>query len=157
MELKPIVKEWLEALRSGTLVQTKDVLGKEDGSRCCLGVACDIAVKHGIIPPPVVKVDPFDNMVSLGYGAEETTGGLPEVVRQAFGMTSRIGSYLTEEQKERKRKKGFVIAINCLAQDNDSHGKTFSEIADIIEANADQLFLSPVQDTPYFNDPYAAQ
>lgn len=141
MELKPIVKEWLAALRSGVLVQTKERLGRIDGSRCCLGVACDIAVKRGIIPPPVPNDNPVVPSDALTYGASKDDGSLPEEVMLALGMKSRIGSYLNEAQKKEKESLGYQHSVsNCLAQDNDSHGKTFSEIADIIESRPEALF-----------------
>ena len=43
---------WMTALRSGKYKQTTGTLADQDG-HCCLGVACDLAVKAGIIPPPV--------------------------------------------------------------------------------------------------------
>jgi hypothetical protein len=56
--MNPDVKGlWLEALRSGRIPQAKGYLGKPDGSRCCLGVLCDIAVQSGVIPPPEETTD----------------------------------------------------------------------------------------------------
>lgn len=40
-------REWVEALRSGKYEQGRNYL-HPDGLWCCLGVACDIAVQHGI-------------------------------------------------------------------------------------------------------------
>lgn len=42
-----IKREWIEALRSGKYEQGKGSL--RDGDKfCCLGVLCDIAIKHGV-------------------------------------------------------------------------------------------------------------
>lgn len=41
-------REWVAALRSGEYVQGKDWLRPTETTWCCLGVACDVAVKHGV-------------------------------------------------------------------------------------------------------------
>ncbi len=42
--------KWVKALRSGEYKQETGMLGsQEEGGFCCLGVACHLAVKEGII------------------------------------------------------------------------------------------------------------
>ena len=44
-------RAWLEALRSGEFDQGEGVLayiGPKGTSYCCLGVACEVAIKHGV-------------------------------------------------------------------------------------------------------------
>lgn len=160
MVLRPIVKEWLAELRSGKLTQTKNVLGHPDGSRCCLGVACDIAVKHGIIPAPIEVVDPTSistdptasgnaPVMALKYGdliSGFEVQSLPPAVMRAFGFNTMIGHYSSQGRKdflERHKDDGDLHSSNPdtnLARDNDNLGRTFAEIADIVEANAEELF-----------------
>lgn len=158
MELKPIVKELVARLRSGTVQQTTKVLGRPDGSRCCLGVASDIAVEHGIIPAPIVSVRDGGPCLLYGTEEDESQSALTLKVQRYFGFTTISGRY-------------DPAYGNSLIDDNDS-GKTFTQIADIIESRPNGLFLEPEPvvpaqpvaeepvastATPYFNDPYAAQ
>lgn len=41
--------EWLKRLRDPEAKQTRGKLGLPSGERCCLGVACDMAVDRGLI------------------------------------------------------------------------------------------------------------
>ena len=47
--------EWVTALRSGDYKQgegmLRQVLDDNTEAYCCLGVLCEIAVKHQVIPP----------------------------------------------------------------------------------------------------------
>lgn len=43
---KPLIREWVEALRSGKYLQGRKSLRTGD-KFCCLGVACDVAAKEG--------------------------------------------------------------------------------------------------------------
>lgn len=36
---------WIEALESGKYTQTKEILHKQDGTMCCLGVACNLVME----------------------------------------------------------------------------------------------------------------
>lgn len=106
-----IRKEWVKRLRSGKIKQTQSQLGLVDGSRCCLGVLCDIAVENGVIPTPKQNYDQ-----ELVYGAKSEL--LPRKVRMWAGLRTWAGHY----------QKGQ----NSLAQLNDN-GATFKQIAKIIE------------------------
>lgn len=47
---------WVKALRSGEYKQGYGYLHYKRGGKdkfCCLGVLCDLAVKNGVIEPPV--------------------------------------------------------------------------------------------------------
>lgn len=107
---------WVDALRSGQYKQTKYRLQDESGY-CCLGVACRIADKAG------VPTDKRDDGTILG-------GSLiyqPDV-KAWLGLIDDSGAYITKDGDGR-----LTVLNDCL-------GKTFSEIADIIEANAGSLF-----------------
>lgn len=124
--------ELVKRLRSGLVVQTRKVLGRPDGSRCCLGVACDIAVEAGIATAVKRTVTPMDDGpdVHVGqvlYSYDGKLYTLPKSVREFFGFVTNGGSYT--DIKGRK----------SLAFQNDN-GLTFSEIADIIESNPEGLF-----------------
>ncbi len=111
------VKLWVEALRSGEYKQTSTRLERLGtvNSYCCLGVACKVAEKEGI------KLE-FNSIGELaGAGLENQTA-----VMKWLKITNPDGYYSNRKQS--------------LMNDNDSQGKTFPEIADIIEANASELF-----------------
>lgn len=122
--MNPAIKaEWIAALRSGEYVQGKDYLrtkGNDDGKvkHCCLGVLCELAVKHGVIGPAVYA----------GGGAYDFGGTvfkLPPAVMDWAGIESLTAIYGDVPLSD-------LDACNELTQDNDS-GKSFNEIADIIE------------------------
>lgn len=57
---------WVRELRFGNISQLRAKLGDHTGARCCLGVLCDIAVEHGIIPPPTYRAN-LNSNVYLEY------------------------------------------------------------------------------------------
>lgn len=109
------IREWLRRLRSGKIPQAQFHLGGADGSRCCLGVACDIAVEMGVITPPVLKLGGV-----LEY--DRHTAILPEKVVEAAGLPSSdpVVSFRSHRMSD----------LNDLEL-------SFSQIADIIEENID--------------------
>lgn len=125
------IKMWTEALRSGDYSQARNALrvdGPDDENEtagfCCLGVACDLALKDGV---PIEAVD-------VGYRPMNNTnvysGALPPEVIEWLG--------LTDDQRGESgdfRVKYGVDESDYLAGINDSGDYTFAEIADIIENN----------------------
>ena len=118
-EMKTDIKtEWLSALRSGEYPQGKYNLSNR-GEFCCLGVLCEIAVKHGIL-------DRFPSRSESGvvtYGKKGTVKEahkLPDAVLKWAGIDDAWGEYSTDE---------YTVTLSGY---ND-YGKTFNEIADIIE------------------------
>jgi hypothetical protein len=114
-------KKWVSALRSGEYRQGRGALVDDlDGplSHCCLGVACDVM---GI---PLVRqaggclqyVDPDDGIGEWGWLT-------PSVMRR-LGLRTSLGG---------------ISGDRTLAKLNDE-GKSFSEIADIIESEPEGLF-----------------
>ena len=107
---------WVDALRSGNYQQTKHELQSSYGY-CCLGVACAVAEQQG---------------VSVNYHDKELFGTSlrqqPDV-QDWLGLKSTCGEFLSEDGSE-----------HSLTFMNDGMNKTFAEIADVIEANADKLF-----------------
>jgi hypothetical protein len=106
-------KKWLEALRSGKYGQCKKKLQDTYGY-CCLGVACVVARSEGV---SVVMDDGYILGGSLATQQD---------VWQWLGLRSGYGV----------PRFGSGPALTDL---NDS-GKSFSEIADIIEAHPEEYF-----------------
>src|SRR5258708_5541718 len=111
-KLNPVAKKWVAALRSGKIKQTTGRLGRESGSRCCLGVLCDLAVKAKVI----------DDFYLPG-------SALPESVRTWAGLSFDLGNYVSKRGNARD-----------LTDDNDTSKKSFAKIADIIESQPEGLF-----------------
>jgi hypothetical protein len=136
--------ELAAALRSGEYEQGKNLLCRklDDGTMtwCCLGVACDLAVKAGV----PVTVTESDEVHSPGDGhtyrkiAYNGKDGLPPgEVQHYFGFAVENGYSSTtpgldiNETTYGKRTKDLATA-------ND-RGATFTQIADYIEQYWDQL------------------
>lgn len=108
-----IKQKWIERLRSGEIQQTKGVLGRGDGSRCCLGVLCDVAVEEGVISPP--EIDEWGHAIYTKTEKREATV-LPETVR----IWSRLES------------RDPLLGVASAAHYNDD-GASFEQIADLIQ------------------------
>ncbi len=102
---------WVAALRDPNAKQGRLTLEDLEGKQCCLGVLCRIAEKYEI-------TNSRENDFSGAIFFEREFQILPDSVRNWAGIKSCTGDY---ENGERN-----------LAQDNDE-GKSFAEIADIIE------------------------
>lgn len=114
---KEIMEIWVAALRSGEFKQTKHVLYDPEMKRhCCLGVLSDIALTEGVcdyqeIGSNKARYDNFkDNVLCTSV----------------------------RDWAEMKTNKGKLDHLNSLVDLNDK-GKTFEEIADIIEKNWEKL------------------
>ncbi len=109
---KENLRLWVKSLRETEEPQIQGHLGKEEGGRCCLGVACDVAVANNVIPAPVVR-----NKGILHYGTREDWLELPAEVANWLGISKnpRIGTGLTA-----------TVA-------NDDLGWTFGQIATLLE------------------------
>ena len=106
-------KKWVAALRSGKYKQGKGKL-RHEGRYCCLGVACDIS---GLVA-----------WEHNSYDDEEYE--LTSQIKNWLGLNTSVGSYYES------------TTLLTLVALNDS-GKSFSEIADIIESEPDGLFEKP--------------
>lgn len=107
---RAIGEKWIVDLRAGPR-QTKGVLFDGRG-HCCLGRLCVLAGVESS------EIDPDGDFTFLGERFL-----LPRRVREWAGI---------------KYSSGLYARFGSLAEDNDS-GKTFAEIADIIEAHIDEL------------------
>lgn len=115
-------KLWVEALRSGPWEQAHECLGIDDAC-CCLGVACELFNLHESWLR-IIRDDDIGN----SYDGKDTT--LPEIVRDWLGLTTVEGLY----------KSNTDGLPNALTYDNEQ-GKSFTEIADIIESAPEGLFV----------------
>jgi hypothetical protein len=109
---------WVDALRSGEFKQITSTLQSGSGY-CCLGVLCVVAERHGV---PLAK-NFFGELYGDNLGRQPLVQdwvGLPQ--SSVNGLFSRAGDY-----------------PYALTELND-RGKSFAEIADIIEKHADTLF-----------------
>lgn len=114
---KLVKAKWIEALRSGDYEQTAgvltdvSVLGEE--RHCCLGVLCQVAIKNGVALEVIRREDARPVMY------DDAVAALPEAVLAWAGLDDpdpRIGE-------------------NDASGWNDVEGKTFTEIADLIDAH----------------------
>lgn len=127
---KDIAKKWVKALRSGDYIQTEGNLRRNDPDNkedilslrngyCCLGV-----LSEQIYNLEDVKATGWKYQKKQGYWFNETYGG---------------GTYDTSVPEE----VAIIIGITEQAQDNfiamnDRYGKTFEQIARVIEDDIDE-------------------
>ena len=109
-------KKWVAALRSGQFKQAKHSLKTSTGY-CCLGVACHVLGEE------VLPLEDWEDEVELSHAAAALLG-----LRTTSGAFTR--SLLTNG--------GYQSSLTGL---NDHGGKTFAEIADIIESEPEGLFI----------------
>ena len=125
-----VKSEWVKRLRDGRPQTVGALLREKDdvmvaAGQCCLGVLCEIAKEEG-----VVEVYRHLDGSFLGYGKPGmnyndishghgyiTNGTLPDEVKDWAGLPST---------NPRAGHRGRLAGLN-------DHGKTFYEIADIIE------------------------
>ena len=120
-------KAWIAALKSGKYRQARRVLTKldEEGNvvgHCCLGVACELAVKAGVIPQGKPGDDGY-----LIYDGEHFR--LPHSVRSWLGLAGMEGELAHQPGDP-----------TCLSSMNDK-GDTFDMIAEVIESEPEGLFV----------------
>lgn len=109
---KPIVEEWIAALRSGKYAQTTGQLHDNNGF-CCLGVLCDI-VKDRV----GMEWDQRALHTFVFAGKEDALAKLPKAVTELVGCDDR-GTFHAYQPD--------LIYIN------DIGGGGFDKIADILE------------------------
>lgn len=123
MQLGPLQKEWIAALRSGKYEQGKEYLCK-GGQYCCLGVACKA----------VLRLD-TDNVLE-GITTFKTLNGfssdsMPEGAWQALGLVDNCG----EATRLVLRSKDHALTVL-----NDRRDYTFDMIADLLEEHPEWYF-----------------
>lgn len=140
---------WLETLKTGQYDQAKGALdvvdpGSGKHSFCCLGVACDLAVRSGVSMEVTVNTD--EELVRY----DKEGGLLPEKVRMWLGVPSTHPQIVIEninfdETKsewddtfypgvDRYQKHNPRFLVNChVTELNDDAGMSFAQIAQLVE------------------------
>lgn len=146
MANQQVMKAWVEALRSGEYDQTQGALRRNKETPgipagwCCLGVLCDIAVKHpelgdGPLPEYTwIDNDPddvFQRLVWDQAGVTRSEGAMPPQAVTAWSGVNdwSVAKDLVPDAPGEENIDGRV----ALAYLNDSHGSTLAEIADLLE------------------------
>lgn len=112
---KEIAKKWVAALRSGKYRQAHNVLRSPDNAFCCLGVLCNLhAQQHPEFARTQTNPSTYDHRTDFP----------PLIVRQWAGLKTENGGRLPGS-----------AALSIL---NDN-GRTFKQIARIIEQNVEHL------------------
>lgn len=126
---KEVIDRWIERLESGEIKQGRGRLGRVDGSRCCLGVLCDLAVEDEIIPPPVSVHEPelaevglVDSLIYGGTSWNSSKCTLPKRVYDWAGIRTAGARWFGN---------GHEALEMSLVHLNDS-GANFEEIAAIL-------------------------
>lgn len=118
-EMNPEVKElWLEALTSGEYTQGTGYLQK-DGSFCCLGVLCDLAVKAGVAWSEEKVWNGVSATTYWDYNGDNSTTTLPDGVAE-WARISASGQFSPEFG-------------DTLWELNDNRKLTFEQIAAVID------------------------
>jgi hypothetical protein len=127
-------KKWVAALRSGRYKQTKEMLRDKTGY-CCLGVACQLALRDPEIKKHF-KWEAFGD--SMSFVSKEDTMDperteLPDVVQNWLGLSSASGNF--QANKVRGDYGELIQLSGSLAVLNDSRDMSFKDIAAFIEKN----------------------
>lgn len=123
MELGPNQKAWVDALRSGNYQQGTEVLHSitnEVSYFCCLGVLCEMNKEH-------LDVMVVNRMSRVITEYDHRQSFLPSKLVGAYGFHDDLGLNIVDDEK-------------TLAALNDACDYSFSDIADIIEANPEHYF-----------------
>lgn len=121
---KENIKLLVEDLRSGKHKQTKRRLRNIlSNGYCCLGRACEVFMQHN---PNVIETK-IDELTKTFYYAGEAAV-LPEVVAKWYGFATFTGWFKLENGG-----RCSLVSLN-------DNGRTFAEIADVIESNPEGLF-----------------
>lgn len=121
--LNNVAKQWIEALRSGKYTQesvlTRDrcVLRTLDDKFDPMGVLCELAVSAELIPAPIKGY--------FGYHYGDNAVHYDVKVQKWAALNNRAGFFLPSDSIVKQH----------------SEGKTFAEIADIIESDPEGLFV----------------
>lgn len=140
---QPVLRKWIDALRSGKYTQTTGMLGEinDNGTRsyCCLGVLCEIAAQEGI-------TEPKESANAISYDGVNTMP--PGSVVRWFDPGNNFADYtwtIPRDQNKYPIEAGNCSEDNCslcgdtqgvigLSELNDTHKVPFTDIADAIEA-----------------------
>jgi hypothetical protein len=129
-QLTPNQQQWITALRSGGYNQGTGCLHSSDGF-CCLGVAA-----KEFLTDDVVVAEHFSDYVSAEHmwSYDDETDMAPDYVMKALGLYDNNGTSETQLIAP------VDIADSLMLTTMNDNGKTFEQIADILEANPENYF-----------------
>ena len=129
MKLGPNQKKWIAALRANPEEQIRGFLGKttDDDKKgfCCLGKGCD-----------VLGIGIWEDSI---FFVEGVRAFLPEYPRKQLGLVDYSGTAKVSHHE----KLNELYSSFSLSEMNDE-GKTWSEIADILEKHPEAFFFKSV-------------
>jgi hypothetical protein len=130
---------WVKALRSGEYEQTMGCL-RDNVGFCCLGVACDVYLKSGDASKTTKwETNKFFRYKRGDEGLIATV--LPAPVKDWLGLQDDSGTHFRPVEESHwncEKIDGKFYTSDSLSGLNDS-GKTFKQIADIIEDEPKKL------------------
>lgn len=131
MSLNENAKKWVAALRSGEFKQGRHRLHLiQENSHCCLGVLCELYQRE----VGDLLVEPNESGFATRYDGEACH--LVQKVMDWAGVQDTHGKYFVDVGVDEE-----CQVVASLTAQNDA-GKTFDEIADIIESEPKGLFVS---------------
>jgi hypothetical protein len=163
-EQEQILRDWVKALRSGDFDQTEGALREQDSvdgppKFCCLGVLCEVAAAKELFPAVTVEQVPFDverpqdgTYLAVNYQGESALLP-PDLSILVFGQSEPPELEFTLTDAERNDLFGEYVAKDdgtevyeapdtapwtsrsSFVELNDSYGRSFDEIATVIEEN----------------------
>lgn len=138
-------KAWVVALRSDEFKQAGKRLASSEG-HCCLGVACELAYRAGVVKERKVLPPSEGDMVAY----DGDTHILPHTVRDWLGLCSATPGFWAPEGAGKTAADGNPWNVTDdgrqyvgLARLNDSEKLDFKAIATIIESEPKGLFGAP--------------
>ena len=122
---------WVAALRSGEYEQATGGL-RDDGSYCCLGVACELGVRAGVVE--WIKADDGDGYRQTGSTDRPNPDVLPAVMGDWLGLAHAAGQTVEWHSTDPES-----TGVDNLAEINDYLEWDFDQIADLIEQGGVKL------------------
>lgn len=130
---KELIKQWVEALRSGKYKQGRKALRNRNDEFCCLGVLCDISKNTLNLD---WELDSNEVCESEIYTMERNGGVLPDKVWEYLGREAtdyKVQISITNSKLPSLVTKGCPSRYLYLVTLNDVYKLSFEQIADIIE------------------------
>jgi hypothetical protein len=126
MSAKDNIRRWVEALESGEYQQGVGYLhDRHDNLFCCLGVACDLAYKEGVVARFQYDNDEPGRSSAwiVRYGKSELSTVLPDEVADWLGLADQNPEVEVDDSRYE------------LTHVNDAWEMSFTEIAQLIRKN----------------------
>lgn len=112
----------IKELEEGEHKQAKKVLARASGRFCCLGVACEVAIKDGVVLPKVLMKR--EGVFFYGDNFSGSTFLLPGEVKDYYGFITDDGDPIEYFTKQGER-------VTTVVQMNDK-GISFKAIAKVM-------------------------